>query len=244
MTRIPGLRNVNHRGPVSEARSKTIHVKHVLITGGAGFIGSHLAEALIADDCRVTVLDDESTGTAENLAGVREHFNFSFVQGSAADKTLVRSLVSDVDESIFSRVSELGSDILKFRKVLLPARATLTELATRKSPFISDETQVFLSRMLATLDRTLQDLLVARDILSESLDLHMSLVAHRTNRVITRLTAVSIVFLPLTFLCGVYGMNFEILPELAWPAGYPLFWLVVVLVTTFQLVLLRRKKLI
>ena len=65
-------------------------MKHVLITGGAGFIGSHLAEALIARDCRVTVVDDESTGTADNLAAVRDHFNFSFVQGSAADKTLVR----------------------------------------------------------------------------------------------------------------------------------------------------------
>ena len=154
------------------------------------------------------------------------------------------ALVSDVDESIFSRVSELGSDMLKFRKVLLPARATLTELATRKSPFISDETQDFLSRMLGTLDRTLQDLLVTRDILSESLDLHMSLVAHRTNRVLTRLTAVSIVFLPLTFLCGIYGMNFEFMPELSWPVGYALFWVVVILVTTFQLILLRKKKLI
>ena len=154
------------------------------------------------------------------------------------------ALVSDVDESIFSRVSELGSDTLKSRKVLLPARATMSELATRKSPFISDETQDFLSRLLGTLDRTLQDLLVARDILSESLDLHMSLVAHRTNRVITRLTAVSMVFLPLTFLCGIYGMNFEFMPELVWPVGYALFWVIVILVTTFQLVILRRKKLI
>ena len=86
--------------------------------------------------------------------------------------------------------------------------------------------------------------MVARDILSESLDLHMSLVVHRTNRVITRLTAVSMVFLPLTFLCGIYGMNFEFMPELAWPVGYALFWVVVILVTTFQLVLLRRKKLV
>ena len=159
-------------------------------------------------------------------------------------ETVQDALVSDVEESLFSRVSDLGSDILKFRKILLPARATMTELATRKSPFISSETQDFLSRMLATLDHTLQDLMVARDILSESLDLHMSLVVHRTNRVITRLTAVSMVFLPLTFLCGIYGMNFEFMPELAWPVGYALFWVVVILVTTFQLVLLRRKKLI
>ncbi len=154
------------------------------------------------------------------------------------------ALVRDVDETIFTRVSELGSDILKFRKVLLPARATLTELATRKSPYISSETQEYLSRMQTTMDRTLQDLLVARDILSESLNLHMSLVAHRTNKVVTRLTAVSIVFLPLTFMCGIYGMNFDIMPELGWTLGYPGFWGVVIVVTTFQLILLRKKNLI
>ena len=172
--------------------------------------------------------------------------HYQSVQAKFEDQVelVQNALVSDVDESLFSRVSELGSDILKFRKVLLPARTTLTELATRKSPFVSDETQDFLSRMLGTLDRTLQDLLVARDILSESLDLHMSLVAHRTNRVVTRLTAVSVVFLPLTFLCGIYGMNFEFMPELAWPVGYALFWAVVILVTTLQLIFLRRKKLI
>ena len=65
-------------------------MKHALITGGAGFIGSHLAEALLARDYRVTVVDDESTGTVENLAAVRDHFNFSFVQGTVADKALVR----------------------------------------------------------------------------------------------------------------------------------------------------------
>ncbi len=172
--------------------------------------------------------------------------HYQTIQAEFEDQveTVQDALVSAVDESIFSRVSELGSDMLKFRKVLLPARATLTELATRKSPFLSDETQDFLSRMLGTLDRSLQDLLVTRDILSESLDLHMSLVAHRTNRVLTRLTAVSMVFLPLTFLCGIYGMNFEFMPELAWPVGYALFWAIVILVTTCQLIVLRKKKLI
>ena len=61
-----------------------------------------------------------------------------------------------------------------------------------------------------------------RDILSESLNLYMSLVRHRTNEVMKRLTVVSVIFLPLTFLCGVYGMNFQHMPELAWGIGYPL----------------------
>ena len=83
-----------------------------------------------------------------------------------------------------------------------------------------------------------------RPRLAESLNLHVSLVAHRTNRVVTRLTAVSMLFLPLTFMCGVYGMNFEVFPELKWRSGYGLFWLLAILITVSQLIFLRKKKLI
>ena len=121
---------------------------------------------------------------------------------------------------MFARISELGADLLHFRKVLLPARAVLTDLSTRRSLFISEATQPFLGNMVGTVEHVLQDMLVDRDILSESLNLYMSMVGHRTNQVMKRLTVVSVVFLPLTFLVGVYGMNFEVLPELKWRFGY------------------------
>jgi UDP-glucose 4-epimerase len=112
-------------------------VKHALITGGAGFIGSHLAEALIARDYRVTVLDDESTGTAENLAGVREHFNFSFVHGTAADKSLVRRLVEDVDE-VYHLAAAVGVQLISTAPIhtietnIYPTELVLSELLRRK----------------------------------------------------------------------------------------------------------------
>jgi UDP-glucose 4-epimerase len=86
-------------------------VKHALITGGAGFIGSHLAETLIARDYRVTIVDDESTGTVENLAAVSGHFNFSFVHGTVADKPLVRSLLNDVDE-VYHLAAAVGVQLI------------------------------------------------------------------------------------------------------------------------------------
>jgi len=98
--------------------------------------------------------------------------------------------------------------------------------------------------MVGTVERVLQDLLVDRDILSESLNLYMSMVGHRTNKVMNRLTVVSVVFLPLTFLCGVYGMNFEVLPELKWQYGYFVFWLVVAAIVISLLAFMRTKKLL
>lgn len=153
-------------------------------------------------------------------------------------------LIGDVDKDVFAELSELGGDLLRFRRVLLPGRAVLTDLSTRKSRFVSEATQPFLAGMVGRLERVLQDLLVDREILAESLNLYLSMVGHRTNEVMRRLTAVSVVFLPLTFLAGVYGMNFDVMPELRWAWGYPVFWTVALLMAVGLMALLARKRLL
>lgn len=149
-----------------------------------------------------------------------------------------------VDDGVFGRISELGADLLRLRKVLLPARAVLADLSRRRTLFLSERTQVLLGNLHSTLEHVLQDLLVDRDILSESLNLYMSLVSHRTNEVMKRLTVVSVVFLPLTFLCGVYGMNFDALPELHWRYGYGYFWALVGAIVLGLVGLMRHARLI
>ncbi|MBL9020050.1 MAG: magnesium transporter CorA family protein, partial [Myxococcales bacterium] len=155
-----------------------------------------------------------------------------------------RRLIGEVDEAVFGEASELTVDLLHLRKVVLPARAVLTDLSTRKSPFVSEATQPYLNNMVGTIERVLQDVLVDRDILNGSINNYMSLVAHKTNKVMSRLTVVSIIFLPLTFLCGVYGMNFEIIPELKWEDGYYYFWGTAATLVIGLLALMRRYKLL
>jgi magnesium transporter len=171
----------------------------------------------------------------ENYLSVHKRFEERVEQVQA-------QLIGDVDDTVFGEASELGADLLHLRKVVLPARAVLTDLSTRKSPFVSEATQPYLGNMVGTVERVLQDVLVDRDILSGALNNYMSLVAHKTNRTMSRLTVVSIIFLPLTFLCGVYGMNFEVLPEKNWTYGYPMFWGVAVLIVVVLLWLMKRNK--
>ncbi|MDQ3340410.1 MAG: magnesium transporter CorA family protein [Myxococcota bacterium] len=153
-------------------------------------------------------------------------------------------LIGQVDEAVFAEASELTSDLLHLRKVVLPARSVLTDLSTRKSPFVSEATQPFLNNMVGTIERVLQDVLVDRDILNGALNNYMSMVAHKTNAVMSRLTTVSIIFLPLTFLCGVYGMNFDVLPEKTFKYGYLYFWIAVVVIVASLLWLMKRKKIL
>jgi magnesium transporter len=151
-------------------------------------------------------------------------------------------LIGSVDDAVFAEASELTSDLLHLRKVVLPARSVLTDLSTRKSPFVSEATQPFLNNMVGTIERVLQDVLVDRDILNGALNNYMSMVAHKTNAVMSRLTIVSFIFLPLTFLCGVYGMNFDVLPEKGLKYGYLFFWIAVVLIAVGIVAFMKRKK--
>lgn len=72
-------------------------MSHCLVTGGAGFIGSHLTELLLADGHQVTVLDNLSTGEQQNLRGVREHSNFRFLAGSITDPVMMNEAVRGID---------------------------------------------------------------------------------------------------------------------------------------------------
>jgi UDP-glucose 4-epimerase len=84
---------------------------HFLITGGAGFIGSHLAERLLGQGDRVTVLDDLSTGRAENVARLRDAAGFQFVRGSVQEESTVNLLMSQCD-AVFHLASAVGVQLI------------------------------------------------------------------------------------------------------------------------------------
>jgi magnesium transporter len=174
---------------------------------------------------------------------IENYLHTQKLMGERVEALQAELQAEEVPASVFARVSQLGSDLLHFRKVLLPARAVLADLSTRRSLFLSEATQRFLGNMVSTIDHLLQDMLVDRDILSESLNLHMSLVGHHTNQIMKKLTAVSVVFLPLTFLVGIYGMNFDVFPEVKWRFGYLYFWVLVAVIVFVILRIIRRARL-
>lgn len=231
-------------GELVAERASAVVAEHFLLT-------VHDGPVLFLDEMRKVYRADFlrfAKGPGFLLFELLEQMTENFVVGqrhlTAHVEDLQRALVGEIDEQVFLNVAAVGNDVLAFRKILMPARSVLTELAQRKSPFVSDETRPFLSNMATTVECVLADVLADRDILSGSLDLYMSMVGHRTNEVMKRLTAVSVIFMPLTFLCGIYGMNFEILPELKWEYGYAMFWGAVLGIAGTLVVLLRRAKLL
>lgn len=172
------------------------------------------------------------------LAGYRQ----TLLGFSEAVAQIQLKLFGEVDDAIFKQVAALTRDILTFRRILLAAREILNELTSRRSPFISDSSKPALEVMAGTLERLANDLTTERDVLAETLNLYMGMVSHRTSKLLKRLTMISIIFLPLTFLCGVYGMNFEHMPEIHWKYAYAGFWLAVAGIVVTLLAVMRRRK--
>ena len=98
--------------------------------------------------------------------------------------------------------------------------------------------------MIGTLERLLADITANREILESAMNFSLTVMTHRTNLTMNRLAVVSTIFLPLTFLCGVYGMNFEIMPETEWVHGYKMFWIVSAIITTTLTFVLRKARLL
>ncbi len=151
-------------------------------------------------------------------------------------------LFGRITDDVFAEVADLTGDILAFRRTVLSARDLFNELATRKSAFVAETTQPSLDILSDRMERLGGDIAGVRSVLNETLNLYMGMVSHRTNRIVNRLTIFSMIFLPLSFLCGVYGMNFQVLPELGWRYAYPAFWLVVVLFVVAFVFYVRKKK--
>lgn len=160
-----------------------------------------------------------------------------------ADRTedIERELFSEVGDALFGRVSDLIRSILEFYKSIVSTREAFHDLGTRRSPFIPETTQPYLEKKAALLDRLSADVTSEREILSETLNLYMGIVTHRTNRLVTRLTVISMLFLPLSFLVGLWGMNFKFMPELEWKYSYLGFWILVIVMAGSLLTYVKRK---
>lgn len=139
-------------------------------------------------------------------------------------------MVDSPDRGNLGRLHEIKRDLLMIRRALWPTREAIAQLSRDEHPLISADTRVWLRDCY---DHTVQLIDLAetdREVCADLMDLYVSGVSNRLNSVMKVLTIISTIFIPLTFLAGVYGMNFHTdkgnMPELLWKHGYLMFWIV------------------
>lgn len=140
------------------------------------------------------------------------------------------------------RIHNLKRRALVLRRAVWPLRELVSTFEKSESPLLEKSTRVYLRDVYDHTIQIIDGVEVSREIISGLMDLYLSSLSNRTNEVMKVLTIVATIFIPLTFLAGVYGMNFKHMPELAWRWAYPAVWGVMIVAALGMLWYFRRKK--
>lgn len=146
------------------------------------------------------------------------------------------------DEGILDAIHDTRQDLIYLRKQVWPLREIFAHLLKDHTLFISEVTSPFMRDIYDHTIQTIDTIESYRDILSGLQDLYLSIISNRMNEVMKVLTIISTIFIPVSFITGVYGMNFTHMPELSWRWGYPLVWLVILVVIFGMLAFFRHRK--
>src|SRR3954453_4397834 len=155
--------------------------------------------------------------------------------------------VDDWDNDIIRRrLSDLRHDLLHIRRTLAPTRDAVRRGIHNRVDLDGEElfphdVELHFGDAFDKLMRASEGLETARDLIGGVRDYHQSKVANDQNEVMKRLTLVASIFLPPTFIVGLYGMNFHVMPELGWSHGYGFVWALIIVTTIMQIVYFRRR---
>lgn len=136
----------------------------------------------------------------------------------------------------------LKREMILLRRSLWPLREVISALERGNSSLIQSETLFYLKDVYDHTIHILDTIESLREMLTGMLDIYLSSLANRTNEVMKVLTIIATIFIPLTFIVGIYGMNFDFMPELKWWWGYFAVWGVMIVVTLVMVLFFRRKR--
>jgi len=132
--------------------------------------------------------------------------------------------------------------MITLRKSIWPLREVISKLERGGTGFIEDTTRIYLRDLYDHTIQAMESVDTYRDLLTSMLDIYVNNVNNKMTEIMKVLTIIGTIFLPLSFIASVYGMNFEHMPELDWQWSYPALWVVMILVSVVMLLYFRNKK--
>jgi magnesium transporter len=151
-------------------------------------------------------------------------------------------LVANPERNTLQALHQLKRSIVFLRKSIWPLRELIGKLERRESCLIQETTSVYLRDVYDHTVQIIETIESYRDMLSGMLDIYLSSISNRTNEVMKVLTIIATIFIPITFLVGLYGMNFKYMPEIAWKWSYPIVWGIIILSCLAMIYYFKRKK--
>ena len=151
-------------------------------------------------------------------------------------------LVTNPSQETLRTIHHLKREMISLRKSVWPLREVLGCLERGESSLIQEPTQVYLRDVYDHTIQIIDTIETYRDTLSGILDIYLSSISNRMNEIMKVLTIIATIFIPLTFIVGIYGMNFEYMPELKWRVGYFIVWGIMAIVALGMLFYFRKKR--
>lgn len=156
-------------------------------------------------------------------------------------ESLEEDLLNNPQTSTLLKIERTKREIILLRKSVWPTRDLISQFTRLDSPLINDSSRVFMRDVYDHTIQLIDTIESFRDIVSGMLDLYLSNLTQRTNEIMKVLTVVSTIFVPLTFLASLYGMNFDNIPELHYQYGYYVLLGVMFMIGSAMVLYFRRK---
>jgi len=157
-------------------------------------------------------------------------------------ESLEEELVMEPTEQTLQQINHLKKEMILLRKSVWPLREVISTLQRTESALIKESTGLYLRDVYDHTIQIIDTIESFRDIASGMVDVYLSSLSNKMNSVMKVLTIIATIFIPLTFIAGIYGMNFKYMPELEWRWGYGAALLVMVSVAVTMLIYFRKKK--
>lgn len=152
------------------------------------------------------------------------------------------SIHTDSSERTFHRIQSLKKELIYLRKSVHPLREALSTVIKGETSFVEEENFRYFSDVYDHTVHLIDSLDTYKDLTASLMDIHINTMNRKMNEVMKLLTVITTIFIPLTFIAGIYGMNFEYMPELRWEYGYPAVLVTMGIVFIGMIVYFKKKK--
>lgn len=179
------------------------------------------------------------------LDSIVDHYFVILERVGEKIEELDRRVLMNPTKSCLINLQRLKKEMLFVRRSIWPMRAVvgdMEKLEPEGSSLIHASTRLYLRDVYDHTIQLIETVETLRDVLSTMLEIYLSAVSHRLNEVLKLLAIISTIFMPLTFIVGLYGMNFKHMPELEWQYGYPMVLALMSAVTAVMIIYFKRKK--
>jgi len=172
---------------------------------------------------------------------VDEYFLILEIFGEKIE-SMEEELVANATRQTLQRIHDMKREMIFFRKQVWPLRELIGALSKGESPLVHESTSIYLRDVHDHTIQIIDTIESFRDMLSGMIDMYLSTISNKMNEIMKVLTIIATIFIPLTFVAGVYGMNFRYMPELEWRWGYFMVWGVMLVIAVLLLSFFKKKK--